>query len=764
MLKLTTEQQDVIDAVREHNRILVNALAGTGKTTTLIEIAKAYKEKKILILSFNRLVANEIQNRINWQEFLNTEVYTFHALASRELGVRSRKDSLREFVYHKEKEFSEAVYIALKRFCESDLSIDDLTPEKLRELVYYRKEDSLTIIVEEEQQKDADEFYSKLTDKVRKIYKEALETCLDDYDLYLKYFAETGSLENYDIVLVDEAQDLNPVQHKICSKAKKIVYIGDKHQTIYSWRGAVDLDEVERDIELYLTIAFRFSSPDIIDKANAVLNILKSRKKIQQATQPKPPNEEKAVITRTNVRLVEEARRLGSVRFKKKIDDLLQPFKLAQAFLDLYFRSSTNLLVPPWLKKLVENLKEHNRSNFVEALSSYDLSLKTAVKFMLDNRLTIRDIRKILKTARTRDKKAPLLATAHSVKGLEYGEVRLTNDFYTLNDLKDRFKIENIENLTENRKAREELNLVYVATTRAMKNLEVPLSLENLYKYGKTYSPLEEKKEETIIEQKKNYRETQVVLLNQANPTSHHPEQKKSTEEATKTISRPNEDLEIELEKEKIVRDIVDEHYEKFCSEYATFKEDCLKVESFFEKAEARIENIENSLNRLIQTEIASPDTVKDSRYINGLLLCLARILKKNASKFSDSYLWYKIDTLMDWLVKTDLYSKIGFLRRFYNYKKGKWTRTSEITLLEGIWCISANTLPKAYIFVYVSKYLPQLKEIAKSKYSNVTRLVCKECSFYLPESFSVKPHSFTKEEAESILQFLETFLERKRI
>lgn len=70
-------------------------------------------------------------------------------------------------------------------------------------------------------------------------------------------------------------------------------------------------------------------------------------------------------------------------------------------------------------------------------------------------------------------------------------------------------------------------------------------------------------------------------------------------------------------------------------------------------------------------------------------------------------------------------------------------------------------------MFIYLSKYLPQLRKIAKSKYTKVTNLACKECLFYFPESFAIESFStttpkFSKEEAKSILRFLETFLGEK--
>lgn len=61
-------------------------------------------------------------------------------------------------------------------------------------------------------------------------------------------------------VLLDEAQDTNPVTFDIFMRipAKKKVIVGDKHQNIYSWRGAKNY-LIHKDFNVfYLTKTFRF--------------------------------------------------------------------------------------------------------------------------------------------------------------------------------------------------------------------------------------------------------------------------------------------------------------------------------------------------------------------------------------------------------------------------------------------------------------------------------------------------------------------------
>ena len=50
-----------------------------------------------------------------------------------------------------------------------------------------------------------------------------------------------GSPYQYDVLLWDEAQDMNPAMLDVCLKqVKPKLVVGDSHQQIYSFRGAVD--------------------------------------------------------------------------------------------------------------------------------------------------------------------------------------------------------------------------------------------------------------------------------------------------------------------------------------------------------------------------------------------------------------------------------------------------------------------------------------------------------------------------------------------
>ena len=92
------------------------------------------------------------------------------------------------------------------------------------------------------------------------------KNCPHDFYLKLSHHEKRfqGKLSTYDLVLVDEGQDLSPIMLDALSSFKgQIVLVGDTHQQIYSFRYAEDAMHKFTHDELFdLTLSFRFG-PDI---------------------------------------------------------------------------------------------------------------------------------------------------------------------------------------------------------------------------------------------------------------------------------------------------------------------------------------------------------------------------------------------------------------------------------------------------------------------------------------------------------------------
>lgn len=77
------------------------------------------------------------------------------------------------------------------------------------------------------------------------------------------------------MIMVDEAQDLNPVLIDIVANQPhaQLISVGDSHQQIYEWRGARDALNILPGDDLRLTRSFRFG-PVIAEQANRVLSAM----------------------------------------------------------------------------------------------------------------------------------------------------------------------------------------------------------------------------------------------------------------------------------------------------------------------------------------------------------------------------------------------------------------------------------------------------------------------------------------------------------
>jgi len=83
-LQPSEEQKIIIDAIHLDKNISVDAVAGSGKTTTLIFIAKAFPEKKILQITYNKQLKFEVRNRALKEGVdSNLKIHTYHSLAVR---------------------------------------------------------------------------------------------------------------------------------------------------------------------------------------------------------------------------------------------------------------------------------------------------------------------------------------------------------------------------------------------------------------------------------------------------------------------------------------------------------------------------------------------------------------------------------------------------------------------------------------------------------------------------------------------------------
>ena len=269
---LTDEQDAIITAPVGH--YVVSAVAGSGKTTTLAHRIKylldnGISHKRIVILMFNRSAREDFQKKLsnllqassshnpNAKQYTAPEVRTFHSMAYRLYKRFIQEGYLPTFnqsiLSEKEQDFQ--LWKLLNQF---------LSGEQLQDLKRHKKDHiemsrrfietvksgliSPQLVFENLDLEPKFNYLLELFDHYENWRKHEARISYSDmlYDtvLAIQKFPHLKTLiENkIDILLVDEYQDTNDIQHAllkfIAGDRAKVTVVGDPDQTIYEFRGA----------------------------------------------------------------------------------------------------------------------------------------------------------------------------------------------------------------------------------------------------------------------------------------------------------------------------------------------------------------------------------------------------------------------------------------------------------------------------------------------------------------------------------------------
>lgn len=267
----TPEQQAIIEAAKTTtNSLLVNALAGAAKTSTLVMICAALPVQPILSLAFNKRIAEEMKKRLPSHVQSATLNSVGHKAWAQATGKRLTLsvDKVRTTV--------KAHFETLSRTDKAEAweQYQDLVMAIRRaRIVGYvpagkfpsahpliSREDFLETLEEE-----PSPFFASLLDAVlTSMIKESFAGNIDfDDQLYMPtIFGATWP--RFPLVLIDEAQDLSPLNHAMLEKlvTKRLIAVGDPYQSIYGFRGSVSsgmsrLRARFNMTELTLSVSFR---------------------------------------------------------------------------------------------------------------------------------------------------------------------------------------------------------------------------------------------------------------------------------------------------------------------------------------------------------------------------------------------------------------------------------------------------------------------------------------------------------------------------
>jgi hypothetical protein len=411
----------------EQNEVVaIKSVAGSGKTTTLLELAKIHENKKILYLAFNKALITDITTKISKQKIKNLVPCTFHSLVYNAYVSNKKREpdimELRPQTIHnvipwfKGKPFEVRkhyvdLYINFCRqpICSTTKDFIDKTIKKEKPLL--DKLWNMTIY---------DQFIT--FDSLIK---------LSQINKWLKTYVD----KTYDIIMIDETQDLDIMMLRMLLDDTTIpkIFVGDPRQSIYQWRGCIDgfkyLPSNSLIIEFYST--FRVGDPacEII------------RKKFDDCWM---------ISMSSNETKFSEV----SVLEDKKYTYLFRTWKclLQNA------QYTKNIWICNYEKQVEQMRKLHSILTFGGKIDDDQFPddlprfLKSLSKETLDKLISDID-----NNITSKQKANIIFHTIHSYKGLEDDNIRIACDI--------------IDKDNKGNKGNIDKNLYYVALTRGMKNI-----------------------------------------------------------------------------------------------------------------------------------------------------------------------------------------------------------------------------------------------------------------------------------------------------
>lgn len=447
----TPEQQAILDAFATGSDLVIEAGAGTGKTSTLRLMAEA-TDRKGLYVAYNKAISEDAKasfpatvdcrtahslayrsHAIPYKHRLNGSRITLRDTANI-LGISSPVQISDEIILS-QTDVARMAMETVGRFCNSadaEISRSHVPFIKGAEAIMETIRGNIYPL--------AVKAWADITNK-----NGALKF---QHDHYLKMWALSEPKIEADFILFDEAQDANPVIAGVIEAQKHAqqIMVGDRSQAIYGWRGAVDAMTNFAGQRLVLSQSFRFG-PAIAEVANAWLARLDAPLRLSgfDAIESKiePLDAPDALLCRTNAAAIQYA--LGYQAEGKRValvGGTAQIKAMAEAARDLMNKKRTShpelLAFSSWgeVCDYANEAEGQDLKVFVNLINNYGVDAIIRVADATVNEAQA-DI---------------VISTAHKAKGREWDRVKIADDFRPKED---------------GEMGQAEMMLLYVAVTRA---------------------------------------------------------------------------------------------------------------------------------------------------------------------------------------------------------------------------------------------------------------------------------------------------------
>lgn len=480
-------QQDIFDFIQHGNgNSVINALAGSGKTSTIVNAVKLIPSTcNALFIAFNKEIVKELEKKLAGVK--NVQVKTLHSLGllmiRRNLGTNIEIDEYkyRTFIKKNIKQLSSADFDKMttkliQQYTDNVIQLCDLGRYNLAQC----EKDLLQVSARHDIPIIDDECNAVLN--VMKCGRENT-TSIDFTDMvWLPYELTLNPIGlQYDYIFIDECQDLNAAQRELflrCfRRGTRFIAVGDKKQAIYSFAGAdaesfAKLQNLPNTTTLPLPISYRCPKK-VVNLANQFVDTMECREgapdgEIVHNVSIKDIHDGDMVLCRTKMPLIKLYMRylrmgvksyvrgqdigLNLLRMVDKTEQIVLNVSLQKdgVFARLYddlFEERNRLMI-----KRGMDLEDATLSN--QIMNKYD-SIK-ALEILAEGLTSARDLHDRIENVFAESADGVCLSTIHKAKGLE------ANNVYILCKTLMPSRL-----ATQDWEKEQEQNLMYVAYTRA---------------------------------------------------------------------------------------------------------------------------------------------------------------------------------------------------------------------------------------------------------------------------------------------------------
>ena len=483
-------KRDVLASLSDEQRALVesrapviigNAFAGGGKTTTGLAYCQHHKTESVTYLTFNNSNQKDIQGKLRARNVPNATAMTTHAIARRSLiregrladGRNGEDPVVATWNPHAVKD----MLISMRQLGpQGSYRLAALTQKTLDEFFKTTADDRepgmkhIDAIRDEWGVKSPEDGY--VLDLAKRLWREMAKPDRKvqiPHDGYLKLWALDRPQIHADTIILDEFQDTRPCVLDVLlhQRSARLVALGDEHQSIYHFTGAVNAGDALKarpGAERFaLTKTWRFG-PNVAEICNLLLGELKGEQHAIQGMGPTASSENQylMLLSRTNASLYAEAfnRRGVGVYWNGGIKRY--PLTDAvDAWLIKKGRSSEvkNTFLrrfQSWsdLEDYADAAKDIEVRQLIKLHDDYGDEIPNLVDALYQNDALIANQMQEIEIG---------LSTAFIAKGGEWNEVRLADDFEFLAEAEESLHLGRALSLQQI----QEINLGYVAVSRA---------------------------------------------------------------------------------------------------------------------------------------------------------------------------------------------------------------------------------------------------------------------------------------------------------